>query len=55
MPTRKALIRALARLERSPLPATEPVRLALEAELIALIVEAERRAPRLTSYVVGSA
>lgn len=43
MPKRAALVRALAMLDRSFLPMSDPVRLDLESELIDLIAEAERR------------
>lgn len=44
--TRRFVVRLLARLDASPLPMTDPVRLELEAELIALLV-------KLSPYVRG--
>lgn len=43
MPTRRVLVRLLARLDASPLPVSDRVRLDLEAELIALLARVERR------------
>lgn len=53
---RRLLVRLFARLDRSPLRMTDPVRLALERELIELLVEDDRHAqPLVNVAVVGSA
>ena len=43
VPSRRALARALHRLDRSPLPEFDPVRIALEAELLRLLFRRQRR------------